>query len=335
MYYSHCISPEFLGMHIKNHDIFMSIFMGYFMNSKNQIVLDEGGLIENEYLEKVKDDPEARSLYLAWDKCLKSESNQGKLLLAKPIHCPGIYDYVVASISCAITTNNKTILTLDNNLYANSISSIQRQRIHLLGLCHLKPENNQQMVGKKMSFSKLDYDIAWSLERIVRLHRRGDSEDDINDLLREYLLAKEYEVKDQTREGKSSSGKSAGELDIIIEDNRSLFSIIEAMRLEQTNKGYILTHYKKLLNNYNPLNLKRLFLITYYEGKKFDGWWQGYVDYIKSVDYKSINDEHENTSFTKIESIATDFGNVRKAFHHGISNGEQFTIVHYAVKMSK
>lgn len=335
MYYSHCISPEFLGMHIKNHDTFMSIFMGFFMNSRNQIVLDEGGIIENEYLSKIKDDPLACSLYLVWDKCLKSEGNQGKLLLAKPKSCSSIYDYVVASISCAITTNNKTILTLDNNLYASSISSIQRQRIHLLGLSHLQPDSNQHMVGKKMSFSKLDYDIAWSLERIVRLHRRGDTEDDINDLLREYLLAKEYEVKDQTREGKSTSGKSSGELDIVIEDNKSLFSIIEAMRLEQTNKSYILTHYKKLLDNYNPLNLKRLFLITYYEGKKFDEWWQGYIEYIGTIDYKEINDQHENTTFSNIENIETDFGSVRKANHHGTSNGEHFTIIHYAVKLLK
>lgn len=164
MYYSHCISPEFLGLHIKNYDIFTKIFMGYFMNPKNQIVLDEGGLIENEYLLNMKDDPAAFALYVAWEKCLKSEGNQGKVLLAKPNGCTSIYDYVVASISCAITTNNKTILTLDNNLYASSISRIQRQRIHLLGLCNLQPEDNQLIVGKKMSFSKLDYDIAWSLE---------------------------------------------------------------------------------------------------------------------------------------------------------------------------
>ncbi|MEZ2604611.1 hypothetical protein [Kluyvera intermedia] len=308
--------------------------MGFFMNPNNQIVLDEGGVIENEYLLNLKDDPAAFSLYVTWEKCLKSEGNQGKVLLAKPQSFTNIYDYVVASISCAITTNNKTILTLDNNLYASSISSIQRQRIHLLGLCHLQPEDNQMIVGKKMSFSKLDYDIAWSLERIVRLHRRGDSEDDTNDLLREYLLAKDYEVKDQTREGRSSSGKSAGEIDILIEDNKSLFSILEAMRLENINKPYILTHYRKLLSNYNPLNLKRLFLITYYEGKKFDEWWSGYIEHIKTIDYNLINNEHETTAFTSVENIATDFGNVRKAYHHGSSNGEQFTVIHYAVKLT-
>lgn len=334
MYYSHCISPEFLGLHIKNHDVFTKIFMGYFMNPRNQIVLDEGGLIENEYLLNMKDDPTAFALYLVWEKCLKSEGNQGKVLLAKPNGCTSIYDYVVASISCAITTNNKTILTLDNNLYASSISRIQRQRIHLLGLCNLQPEDNQLIVGKKMSFSKLDYDIAWSLERIVRLHRRGDTEDDTNDLLREYLLAKDYEVKDQTREGKSSSGKSAGEIDILIEDNKTLFSILEAMRLDTMSKQYIFTHYKKLLSNYNPLNLKRLFLITYYEGKKFDDWWAGYIEYISSIDYNSIIEEHVATTFTNVECITTDFGNVRKAYHHGISSGEQFTVIHYAVKLA-
>lgn len=184
-----------------------------------------------------------------------------------------------------------------------------------------------------MSFTKLDYDIAWSLERLVRLHRKGNTEDDLNDLLREYLLAKEYEIKDQTREGISTSGKSAGELDIIVEHNSNMFAILEAMKLSQINKEYITIHYKKMLVNYNPLDVKRLFLITYYDGKKFDTWWDNYVEFVKSIDYTTLNPEVENTTFVNTENINTKFGNVKKMLHHGLANGEQFSVIHYAVKL--
>lgn len=333
MYYSHCISPEFLGLHMKNMDNFMSVFMGVLMQPQNQIVLDEAGIIEQQYLLSLDNDKSAFLLYQTWERAIKSDMFQGKILLSTPNTSTSIYDYVVSAISCAITTNDKSILTTNNNLYATAISILSRQRIHLLGASQLTPQTSTSAIGKHMSFTKLDYDIAWSLERLVRLHRKGHTEDDLNDLLREYLLAKEYEVKDQTREGISTSGKNAGELDIIVEHNSSMFAILEAMKLNQTNREYTLTHYKKMLVNYNPLDVKRLFLITYYDGKKFDLWWDSYTTFVESIEYTTLNPEAENTTFTNSEIVDTKFGNVRKMLHHGLANGEQFSIIHYAVKL--
>lgn len=59
MFYTHCISPEFMGLHIKNMDTFISIFMGVLMNPKNQIVLDEAGIIEQQYLLSLNNDKSA------------------------------------------------------------------------------------------------------------------------------------------------------------------------------------------------------------------------------------------------------------------------------------
>lgn len=333
MYYSHCISPEFLGLHMKSMDTFLSVFMGILMQPQNQIVLDEAGIIEQHYLSSLNNDKSAFLLYQTWEKAIKSDGCQGKLLLSSPQISSSIHDYVVSAISCAITTNDKTILTANNNLYSTALSILSRQRIYLLGLSHLNPQSSASNIGRHMSFTKLDYDIAWSLERLVRLHRKGHTEDDLNDLLREYLLAKEYEIKDQTREGISTSGKSAGELDIIVEHNSSMFAILEAMKLSQINREYITVHYKKMLVNYNPLDVKRLFLITYYDGKKFDDWWDNYTDFVENIDYTTLNPEAENTSFINTEKIDMKFGNVKKMLHHGLSNNEQFSIIHYAVKL--
>lgn len=333
MYYSHCISPEFLEIHIKNIDTFTKFFMGVLMQPQNQIVLDEAGIIEQQYLLMLQNDKTAFQLYQTWEKAIKSENYQGKLLLSSPSYCNSIHDYIVSSISCAITTNDKTIITTNNNLYSSSLTVLARQRIYLFGISQITPDSYTNIIGKKMSYTKLDYDIAWSLERLVRLHRKGHSEDDLNDLLREYLLAKEYEIKDQTREGISTSGKNAGELDIIVEHNRSLFAILEAMKLNQINRDYITKHYKKMLVNYNPLDIKRLFLITYYDGKKFDDWWDTYTKFVGSIEYTTLNPEAENTNFNKLEKIETKFGNVKKLLQHGQANGEQFTIIHYVVKL--
>ncbi|WP_236377685.1 hypothetical protein [Dickeya zeae] len=318
---------------MKNVDTFLKVFMGALMHPQNQIVLDEAGIIEQQYLLSLENDKSAFQLYQTWEKIIKSEGSQGKLLLSSPNYCPSIHDYVVSSISCAITTNDKTIITTNNSLYGSALTTLARQRIYLLGISQISPDSSVNIIGKNMSYTKLDYDIAWSLERLVRLHRKGNTEDDLNDLLREYLLAKEYEIKDQTREGISASGKSAGELDIIVEHNRSLFAILEAMKLNQIDRDYITKHYKKMLINYNPLDIKRLFLITYYDGKKFDDWWNVYTEFVDSIEYRSLNPEAENTNFIKLERQETKFGNVKKLHQHGQANGEQFTIIHYAVKL--
>lgn len=322
-----------MNSHLRDTGTFLRIFMGFLLQPQNQIVLDEAGLIEKEYVTSISTDDAAYEKYKIWEMAIKSDIYQGKVLITSPGKYLSLHDYVVSSISCAITTNDKSILTLDNNLYSQHMDKLSRQRIHLFGVCHLNSDSSQSILGKHMSFTKLDYDIAWSLERLLRLHKKGHKEDDLNDLLREYLLAKDYDIKDQTREGLSSSGKSAGELDIIIEHNKSMYAIVEAMKLSQINKDYIFEHYKKMLVNYNPLDIKRLFLITYYEGKKFDDWWDSYTKYIDEITYNSLNPKAQDCFFSKTELIDTKFGNVKKLLHHGLANNESFNITHYAVRI--
>lgn len=57
-------------------------------------------------------------------------------------------------------------------------------------------------------------------------------ENTINDYFRDMLRSKGYtEIKDQTRHGVSSSGKDAGEVDILISKNNKEIAIIEALKL--------------------------------------------------------------------------------------------------------
>ncbi|HGF8886976.1 TPA: hypothetical protein ACJCWE_000434 [Yersinia enterocolitica] len=329
---AHCICPEFISNNIGKHGVFESVFIGNLLNSSDQIVLDREGRIILEYFNSVKDNTSAFMFMQAWKAMLDSSDN-GKVLLTSVAERPNIRDVVYNAISQASTTFNKSIITHDNNNYSKYINELNRQRINLLNLQNVSRPSIELSTHKKVNYDELDLDISWILQRLVRRYTNSKIKDEHNDYLRDMLLSKKYEVKDQTREGLSSTGRGAGELDLVIEDRGDIFSIIEPMRLKCIDTKYINIHYKKLIHNYNPLMVKRTFLITYYEGKKFGEWWRKYSDHIGNLVASELIPDSEIT-FTKVEQIETKYANVKKLCHHCIDNssGEYFSTIHYAVK---
>ena len=78
------------------------------------------------------------------------------------------------------------------------------------------------------------------------------------------LLRDRYQVCDQTQIGSSGSGKSIGELDMLIrKKNNEPWTIIEALRIENAKKGSWNDHLDKLLVKYNSRGLSLLYLLTY------------------------------------------------------------------------
>ena len=78
------------------------------------------------------------------------------------------------------------------------------------------------------------------------------------------LLRDRYQVCDQTQIGSSGSGKSIGELDMLIrKKNNEPWTIIEALRIEDGKKGSWNDHLDKLLVKYNSRGLSLLYLLTY------------------------------------------------------------------------
>ena len=113
--------------------------------------------------------------------------------------------------------------------------------------------------------------ICMQLQCNRNLHKKADgtpvAEDDRNDILRDGLLNMGYHVSDQTHVGTGRTGKRAGSLDLQIryEDNRT-WTNMEAMNLDNattSQRKYWNDHIDRLLNEYDPTGLPKLFLISY------------------------------------------------------------------------
>ncbi|WP_278401430.1 hypothetical protein [Hafnia paralvei] len=330
---AHCICPEFVNQHIGDPEVFTNVFIGRFLQTEDQVILDSEGKLIYKYVETLQGQQSKYEVFKVWRMLLEG-SNNGKLLLTSSSVNDDVQGLVYDVTVRANTTFNKDIVAFDNNHYGPFISELTRQRIQLLNLQNLTSQIIGRLTNKNVNYFELDYDLAWVLQRLSRRATRAFSEDESNDYIRDMMLSKHYEVKDQTREGESSSGQQAGELDLIIEDSGNLFSIIEAMKLTSLNTNYIKSHYKKLLDNYNPLLVKRVFLVTYYEGARFDEWWGRYCLYINSLD----NDELDlDLTYEPrgIQEIETPYMGLRKLEHHFMYGDEHFACIHYAVKIAR
>lgn len=127
----------------------------------------------------------------------------------------------------------------------------------------------------------------------------------INDYFRDMLRSKGYtEIKDQTRHGVSSSGKDAGEVDILISKNNKEIAIIEALKLNSVESDYIKKHIEKAIINYNPLGTAT-FLVAYVSAADFGGFWERYLNFLKKYSFditvkKTISDRPYPNASTRV-----------------------------------
>lgn len=328
---SHCICPSFLSKNIGNDIVFLNFFMGTLLKSEDQVVLDREEKLSTSYISSLREDVNGFSNYKMWRRLLDS-CDSGKTLLSSSHGSVTSSEIVYRTISRAITSFNKSIVTDDNNHYTDFIAEINRQRINLLNLQNFNQIQAEGRFKPMPTYTELEADIEWVLQRLARRAKKSDSEDYSNDYLRDMMISKGYEVKDQTREGQSSSGVGSGELDIIIEHQMDLFAIVEAMRLESVDSNYINNHYSKLLSSYNPIDVKRTFLITYYNGSNFDNWWTRYCAHISSLDMPIISNR-SNINSAIIDTIKTPYGSLKKLHHHLHAGDEHSLCIHMAVKI--
>ncbi|WP_192501871.1 hypothetical protein, partial [Flavobacterium sp. PL002] len=97
------------------------------------------------------------------------------------------------------------------------------------------------------------------------------------------LLPNKYQVKDQSKYGKSSVGKKAGSVDGVIKHNE-IDIFVEAFSLKSLNRKIIKTHIHKLELNYDSKGLKEKFIIIYYNlaVNKFENSVKKYKEYIEN-----------------------------------------------------
>ena len=141
---------------------------------------------------------------------------------------------------------------LRNSFPERSVAEIEkmvkkiRDKSNYVELINAYDELNSDSIGKL-----IDTIISACLKLQANRIYKGDySEDDRNTYISDLLDISGHQTKDQTRQGTSYAGKSAGEIDILIKDSRGLpFTIIEALNLVSVDKEYIRKHIDKLFNN--------------------------------------------------------------------------------------
>ena len=123
-----------------------------------------------------------------------------------------------------------------------------------------------------------DYQISTDAERNKGL------EDKRNRRVRDDLEIWGYTVKDQPQYGRSGTGKSIGELDILVySEDRKPWTVIEALRLSKYETGDWNHHLDKLLYNYNYFGAHSQYLLTYVDCRKeeFGGIWTAFKAHIQ------------------------------------------------------
>ncbi|WP_421947467.1 hypothetical protein [Phaeodactylibacter xiamenensis] len=143
----------------------------------------------------------------------------------------------------------------------------------------------------------LNYSDVVSLISLIQERKTLQlSEDQFNDYLTDLLRAKGYNVSDQTRSGKSSTEKQAGELDIVIRDqNGNVSIIIETFILKSCGKRCPIArdHINKLINFYNANGIRNLFAIVICKGKDFSMICKNYYELLCDPEFDFENNPRE------------------------------------------
>lgn len=172
------------------------------------------------------------------------------------------------------------------------------------------------------------------LEALITIahHMQGISktiktdEDSRNGFIALLLSIHGFYVKDQTRRGRSATGKSLGELDILIDNpGNGIESIIEAFILKGFNRNIIDTHLKKLFG-YDPNGLERNFVMVYSEAPDFLGLWRKYLAHLTEIDFKYKQIEAPQQEKTK-------FSDIKLARTQHLREGELIEVYHMFINM--
>jgi hypothetical protein len=198
----------------------------------------------------------------------------------------------------------------------------------------LKVHKAERFVGIKIEsdiskdIDKYLEDVLYSCIQLQSLVLYSDSkENDRNDFIVKILESKGYIIKDQTRRGKSNTGKDAGEVDAYIQNRNGFpFSIIEALKLKSFNSDYVDTHIDKIYKYDTVGNLVNICL-TYANVENFDAFWQKYYNHVRIRDYR-------NKLVTMDENGVLPYSEIRVAKATHLRSGKLTYLYHIAVHFS-
>ncbi|WP_318004314.1 hypothetical protein [Faecalibacillus intestinalis] len=172
-------------------------------------------------------------------------------------------------------------------------------------------ENNRQIENDKhisFLYEKFSKDLLKSLCNLQKnsMYSLKSTENQMNDYIRDNLTIN-YEVNDQTRQGKSATGKNAGEIDIQIRKDGFPVVIIEGIKMGYLKKSDLETHINKLLINYDSNGCPYVSLIIYATMKNYLQFYNKVFYYIENeyqfpYDLENILEDKE-LNYSEIKRI--------------------------------
>lgn len=137
-------------------------------------------------------------------------------------------------------------------------------------------------------------------------YSKSSTENQMNDYIRDSLTMN-YEVSDQTRQGKSETGKDAGEIDIQIRKDGFPIVIIEGIKMDSFNKSNLKTHLDKLLINYDPNGCPYASLVIYSTVVNYSKFYKSIFSYMQNeyqfpYDYENIL-EYDKLDYSEVKHI--------------------------------
>lgn len=205
------------------------------------------------------------------------------------------------AVDITIEGNNIEIelLKRNSNILRNAISAALRPSVSGFLLrkilffesdkdLNTLPLSNEERLNADLASAKAVYgDLVKIGERVCSNcnYNAESTENSINDYFRDMLSLMGYnEVKDQTRHGVSSTGKSAAMVDMLITKEGKEIAIFEGLKLDSVNSTYIDTHIQKAITNYNALGTAT-FIVAYVSAKNYETFWNNYIDHIQSFPF--------------------------------------------------
>ena len=150
------------------------------------------------------------------------------------------------------------------------------------------PASSEERLNADMSTANCVLkDLVWIGEHLCTnaAYNETTKEDSFNDYFRDMLCGKGYsETKDQTRHGISASGKSAGEVDLLLTKEGKEIALFEGIIPYSSTDSRIGEHIEKAINKYNTLGTAT-FIVAYVNAANYEDFCAKYYNYISNYNF--------------------------------------------------
>lgn len=163
-----------------------------------------------------------------------------------------------------------------------------------------------------------------------RSKQLAQDENSRNNFIAHELNHKGFIAKDQPNWGTSASGKSAGEIDIKIENKKGeTITICEGFILSSCDTTVIDKHIIKIFN-YDQTGYENNYFLIYSEAKDYLNLWTNYISHLPSISYP-----HKFIDFKDITTELKSPAEIKIGIAQHERNGQKINLYHILINLNK